>query len=83
MYAELGGVESTFTFDYRVDSNTLTIANHMGAATRKWRVFRCDDGVGDEVSNFRLKLRSSIIHNIQKLKRSRQRFRFGVDTVDS
>ncbi|AJP09154.1 hypothetical protein F8203_gp188 [Heliothis virescens ascovirus 3f] len=64
MYAELGGVESTFAFEFK--EGTMTVANHMGSATRKWRVFECPNT--EEVPNFRMKLRSSIIHNIQKLK---------------
>lgn len=65
LHAELGGVESCFEF--HLENKRLTVSNNMGSATRKWRVFACDASV-DPCLKFNMKIRSSIIHSIQKLK---------------
>lgn len=64
LHAELGGVESKFTVSVR--DGIMCIANDMGSSTRKWRQFKCEDiPPGYE---FEMQIRSSLIHNIQKLK---------------
>ncbi|AUS94146.1 hypothetical protein [Trichoplusia ni ascovirus 6b] len=65
LHAELGGVESCFSLS--LNNRKLCVSNNMGSATKKWRIFSCDETV-DPNFTFTLRIRSNVIHSIQKLK---------------